>query len=419
MGTSSSDSQLRAETEAEIRERAGAGVPDCGDGRSPARLLFACRTLVVSAELQVQAIVNGPALVPELPGPGQGGGFLGREHDPMVVGDVTLGPSSLPNLAPPGAALAYAAARCSTRSTTTGAVGSTTRRCTRWTGSTAGPTNCSIRRALAPPSTWTPRPPSVRDRYGRHRSGQACLMARRLAEAEVPLITVFWNHSGRGQDKRPGQIDSYGGTRITTSSASTAHLLPRFDRSLSALLRDLESAGCSAQTLVVCMGEFGPPPASPSKRIRRRHPRPQALGRRVLDPPGRRRREAGAVIGASDRLGAYPKSDPVGPWDISATILAALGVDPATEYLDPLHGPSPPPSAGRSPGSIQAKARRGFHALGNGSVVRGRPPRRGDVGRDARAEVRASGGQPGDGPSRLSRRRSPGGRSSAAGPWAT
>ena len=48
-------------------------------------------------------------------------------------------------------------------------------------------------------------PASVRDRYGRHRSGQACLLARRLAEAEVPLITVFWNHSGRGQDTRPGR----------------------------------------------------------------------------------------------------------------------------------------------------------------------------------------------------------------------
>ena len=46
-----------------------------------------------------------------------------------------------------------------TRSTTTGAGGSTTRRCTRWRGSTAGPINCSIRRASAPPSTWTPSPP--------------------------------------------------------------------------------------------------------------------------------------------------------------------------------------------------------------------------------------------------------------------
>ena len=106
--------------------------------------------------------VNGPALVPELPGPGQGGGFLGREHDPMVVGDVTLGPSSLPNLAPPPELPPCAwtpGARCSTRSTTTGAGGSTTRRCTRWAGSTAEPTNCSIRRASAPPSTWTPSPP--------------------------------------------------------------------------------------------------------------------------------------------------------------------------------------------------------------------------------------------------------------------
>ena len=49
----------------------------------------------------------------------------------------------------------------------------------------------------------------VRERYGRHRPGQACLLARRLVEAEVPLITVVWNHSNRGQDKSQA-TDAYG-----------------------------------------------------------------------------------------------------------------------------------------------------------------------------------------------------------------
>src|SRR5262249_46789661 len=51
---------------------------------------------------------------------------------------------------------------------------------------------------------------SMRDRYGRYRSGQACLLARRLVEAGVPFITVFLNHSIRGQDKTPEQTETYG-----------------------------------------------------------------------------------------------------------------------------------------------------------------------------------------------------------------
>ncbi len=290
--------------------------------------------------------VNGPALVPELPGPGQGGGFLGREHDPMVVGDVTLGPSTLPNLAPPPE---LPPLRLDARRSLLRAVDDYRG---RWLDDPAMHAMDGLYgRAyhlldsprLRAAFDLDAEPPSVRDRYGRHRSGQACLMARRLAEAEVPLITVFWNHSGRGQDTRPGQVDSYGwDTHNDIFSVYRDHLLPRFDRSLSALLLDLDGRGLLDQTLVVCMGEFG------------RAPRVALEARFDGATPGRKHWagvysillagagvKRGAVIGASDRLGAYPKSDPVGPWDISATILAALGVDPATEYLDPLRRPSP------------------------------------------------------------------------------
>src|SRR5262249_34479748 len=53
-------------------------------------------------------------------------------------------------------------------------------------------------------------PERVRDRYGRHRSGQACLMARRMVEAGVPWVTVFFNHGIRGQDYHPEDTDEYG-----------------------------------------------------------------------------------------------------------------------------------------------------------------------------------------------------------------
>ena len=49
----------------------------------------------------------------------------------------------------------------------------------------------------------------------------------------------------------------------------------------------------------------------------------------------------GGVVGASDRFGAYPTTERYGPWDVAATMFSALGIDPATEYLDPLGRPFP------------------------------------------------------------------------------
>ena len=94
-----------------------------------------------------------------------------------------------------------------------------------------------------------------------HRAGQACLLARRLVEAGVPLTTVFFNPSIRGQDKDPGDTDAYGwDTHNDIFDALRDHLLPRFDRTFSVLLEDLRQRGLLDSTLVVCMGEFGRAP---------------------------------------------------------------------------------------------------------------------------------------------------------------
>ena len=103
-------------------------------------------------------------------------------------------------------------------------------------------------------------PMALRERYGLHRSGQACLLARRLVEAGVPFITVVWNHCNRGQDKST-EPDSYGwDTHNDIFEALRNPLLPRFDQSFSALLEDLKQRGLLDSTLVVCMGEFGRAP---------------------------------------------------------------------------------------------------------------------------------------------------------------
>jgi hypothetical protein len=49
----------------------------------------------------------------------------------------------------------------------------------------------------------------------------------------------------------------------------------------------------------------------------------------------------GTVLGASDRIGAYPQSDRVGPWDVAATVFSALGIEPGTNYEDQLGRPFP------------------------------------------------------------------------------
>lgn len=186
-------------------------------------------------------------------------------------------------------------------------------------------------------------PASVREWYGRHRSGQACLLARRLVEAGVPWITVMWNHMIRGQDKDAAQTDIYGwDTHNDIFNALRNHLLPRFDQSFAALLLDLEQRGLLAHTLVVCMGEFG------------RHPQVALESKFAGDLPGRKHWPAcysiamagagvhrGATFGSSDRNAAYPHSNPVGPWDVAATMFHALGVDPSGHYHDLSQRPFP------------------------------------------------------------------------------
>ena len=184
-------------------------------------------------------------------------------------------------------------------------------------------------------------PEAIRNRYGRHRSGQACLLARRLVEAGVPFVNVIWNHSNRGQDVDPKDTDLYGwDTHNDIFDALKVHLLPRFDEGFSALIEDLDNRGLLDETLVVCMGEFG--------RAPRVAPEPNFKG----NLPGRKHWASvysivvagagvarGTVLGASDRIGAEPVTSRYGPWDIAATMLSALGVDASMEYTDALNRP--------------------------------------------------------------------------------
>lgn len=288
--------------------------------------------------------LNGPAEVPLVFGPGQYGGLLGKSFDPLTIGDVSQGNLAIPSLEPnddlPTSRMRL---RESLLQSLEDGVPDPSRD-SQWADKQAR--YHSAFELLARPATaaafdLSRESSETRDRYGRNRSGQACLLARRLVEAGVPWITVFWNHNNRGQDIDPNNSDTYGwDNHNDIFDGLRTHLLPRFDQSFSALLEDMDARGLLEETLVVCMGEFGRAPLV----ARERNFKGTSPGRKhwssvysiVLAGAGVTR---GTVIGASDARGAYPLSTPYGPWDVTATLMSALGIDPAMHYTDPLGRP--------------------------------------------------------------------------------
>ena len=105
------------------------------------------------------------------------------------------------------------------------------------------------------------------------------------------------------------------------------------DQSLSALLEDLDRSGKLAETLVVCMGEFGRTPKI-NKNAGRDHWGPCSTA--LLAGGGV---QGGRVWGASDKHGAFPIGDPVDPVDIQATIYHSMGLDTGLEISDHLDRP--------------------------------------------------------------------------------
>jgi Protein of unknown function (DUF1501) len=156
-------------------------------------------------------------------------------------------------------------------------------------------------------------PDRVRDRYGRTTFGQSCLLARRLVEGGVRFVTVTfggWDHHAKVFENLEKK-------------------LPDFDRGFSALVTDLSERGLLADTLVVCMGEFGRTPKI-NKDAGRDHW--AGAGSMIFAGAGVR---AGTVIGATDKQGAYPTRRPVSPADVAYTVYDSLGIDPHKQLVAP------------------------------------------------------------------------------------
>jgi hypothetical protein len=162
----------------------------------------------------------------------------------------------------------------------------------------------------------TREPEEVRERYGYTLFGQGALAARRMIEAGVRIVTVFWDEFG--------PVNTAWDTHSNNFPRLKQGLCPTLDQVYPALLDDLQQRGLLEDTLVMCISEHGRTPT-------------------VSDKPGGGREHwsgaywglfagagvpQGQVVGATDKQGGFPVERPLNPKDILATVYHLLGFDP-------------------------------------------------------------------------------------------
>lgn len=176
-------------------------------------------------------------------------------------------------------------------------------------------------------------PTTLRDRYGRHRTGQSTLLGRRLIEAGVPFVTVY---------SPVDHIEAVSwDTHRNNFPLLKDTLLPPADQSFSALLEDMHTRGMLDETLVIWMTEFGRTPrigytqSNNTNNVdgRDHHPHCYSI---VLAGAGVK---PGTYFGRSDRDGWFPSESPVHTGDLGATVYDAFGIDPHQEIYDRMGRP--------------------------------------------------------------------------------
>jgi len=163
-------------------------------------------------------------------------------------------------------------------------------------------------------------PEAVRDRYGRTSLGQGVLLARRLVEAGVRFVTI-----SRG-------FNAYDHHRTIFPLLQNA-FLPELDRTLSALLEDLDVRGMLDSTIVIVTGEFGRTPEINANGGRDHWPRAFSM---VVAGGGI---SGGRTYGSTDEAGGFVKDNPVSVSDVVATLYTKLGIDPEKEYVSNIGRP--------------------------------------------------------------------------------
>jgi hypothetical protein len=168
--------------------------------------------------------------------------------------------------------------------------------------------------------------PGAANRCGAPAWSQRILLARRLVEAGVRLVTVdlrWWD------------------THVLGFDSLRRGFLPRFDRAYSALIEDLEQRGLLESTLVVAWGEFGRTPRVNNDAGRDHYP--NVFSAALAGGPVK----GGRVVGESDSRGAFPRINAKTPQDVLRTMYQHLGVDVNVAYTDGSGRPHPVLSGGR------------------------------------------------------------------------
>jgi hypothetical protein len=174
-------------------------------------------------------------------------------------------------------------------------------------------------------------PKEMRDRYGRTRFGQCCLLARRLIERGVRFVTA--NMFETVFDEVTWDI--HGSKPFTDIVQMSTEVAPNFDQAYSTLLEDLHQRGLLANTIVTAMGEFGRTPKINPAGGRDHHPGVWTI------LMGGGPIKGGRVVGESDELGYTPKTRPVTPGEVAATIYQGLGLSIRHELPGPQGRPIP------------------------------------------------------------------------------
>jgi uncharacterized protein (DUF1501 family) len=168
--------------------------------------------------------------------------------------------------------------------------------------------------------------PGAANRCGAPAWSQRILLARRLVEAGVRLVTVdlrWWD------------------THVLGFDSLRRGFLPRWDRAYSALIEDLEQRGLLDSTMVIAWGEFGRTPRVNNDAGRDHYPNVFSA---ALAGGGIR---GGRVVGESDSRGAFPRANAKSPQDVLRTMYRHLGVDVNHQYTDGAGRPHPVLPSGR------------------------------------------------------------------------
>ena len=155
--------------------------------------------------------------------------------------------------------------------------------------------------------------PGAANRCGAPAWSQRMLLARRLVEAGVRLVTVdlrWWD------------------THVLGFESLRHGFLPRWDQAYSALIEDLEQRGLLDSTMVIAWGEFGRTPRVNNDAGRDHYP--NVFSAALAGGPIK----AGRVFGESDSRGAFPRTGAKTPQDVLATMYRFLGVDTRAQYAD-------------------------------------------------------------------------------------